>query len=261
MEFGDRVRQSVNDSFTGYWSNVGSALKGYFWTTAKELVSRTLHLVLHPGELIDAAWLIYKHPELVPQGIWDDIKEKASHSEGQGQLAADAVLVLIPVTKAKDLARIAQLVKKFGKVIPDGVVTPKGAADFVDMSGRVPSTLYDSAKLGRLERYLGRRGVTLKVGDEFVPDGAAGPFSRDGTSMVLRSNPAQYKVWHELSHFRHSQKIGREAYSKLPRTLDFNAPEQHVFDLLENSPRRWNSLNFDQQQHSISCIERIGCFR
>jgi hypothetical protein len=68
-------------------------------------------------------------------------------------------------------------------------------------------------------------------------------------------------VWHELSHFRQYQKLGRDAYLDLPRTKDFNAPEQFVFDMLENSPKRWNSLNFDEQQHAIRYIENIGGFR
>ena len=37
--------------------------------------------------------------------------------------------------------------------------------------------------------------------------------------------------------------------------------EQFVFDMLENSPRRWNNLNFDQQQHAIDYIYRVGGFR
>ena len=103
--------------------------------------------------------------------------------------------------------------------------------------------------------------MTLKVGDEFVPDGMAGGFARDGSQLVLRSNPTRYEVYHELGHFRQFQQIGREAYQALPRSTRFNAPEQHVFDLLENSSKRWNSFNFNEQQHAIDYIEHIGGFR
>jgi len=134
-------------------------------------------------------------------------------------------------------------------------------ADFLGDTGRLGGQLYDPKKLAQLEGYLGRRGVKLRVGDEFLPPGKAGGFAQDGSSLSLKSNPTQYEVWHELSHFRQFQKLGSEAYQALPRTKGFNAPEQFVFDLLENSPKRWNGLNLQEQQHAIRYIERIGGFR
>jgi len=88
-----------------------------------------------------------------------------------------------------------------------------------------------------------------------------GGFNAGSGRLVLRNNPTKYEVWHELGHFRQYQKLGKEAYLGLPRTRAFNASEQFVFDLLENSPKRWNGLNFQQQQHAIDYIERIGGFR
>jgi len=134
-------------------------------------------------------------------------------------------------------------------------------SDFLENTGRLGGELYDTDKLRQLDKYLARRGVTLKVGDQFVPAGRAGAFSRDGSTLVLLSNPTKYEVWHELGHYVQFRKLGREAYEGLPRSLDFNAPEQFVFDLLENSEKRWNSLNFDEQQHATEYIERIGGFR
>ncbi len=120
--------------------------------------------------------------------------------------------------------------------------------------------MYSPKKLSQLESYLGKRGVELRVGDEHVPLGKAG-FNSDQGILFLRSNPTNYEVWHEVSYFRQYQQIGKEAYLNLPRTKDFNAPEQFVFDMLENSPKRWNALNFDEQQHAIRYIENVGGFR
>lgn len=133
-------------------------------------------------------------------------------------------------------------------------VAAKGT-DF--MAGRLGGELYDAGKLAQLEGYLGRRGVTLQVGDEFLPVGKAGGFNAAEGTLSLRSNPTQYEVWHELSHFRQFQKIGPEAYGNLSRVQK----EQFVFDLLNNSPKRWNGLNFDQQQHAIDYIQRVGGIR
>ena len=50
----------------------------------------------------------------------------------------------------------------------------------------------------------------------------------------------------------------REAYAALPRTKEFNAPEQFVFDLLENYQRRWGLLNAQEQLDAIRYLEKIG---
>lgn len=121
--------------------------------------------------------------------------------------------------------------------------------------------MYSPKKLSQLKGYFGKRGIELRVGDEHVPYNNSGGFNSEKGVLFLRDNPTNYEVWHELSHFRQYQKIGREAYLDLPRTRYFNAPEQFVFDMLENSPKRWNALNFDEQQHAIRYIESVGGFR
>ena len=79
-----------------------------------------------------------------------------------------------------------------------------------------------------------------------------------GDSIIIDyANPTQYEVWHELSHFRQFQGIGPEAYGNLSRVQK----EQFVFDLLNNLTKRWNGLNFEQQQHAIDYIQRIGGIR
>lgn len=75
----------------------------------------------------------------------------------------------------------------FNEVAPKYRATSLAAKvelDFVDDTGRRGGDLYDTGKLAKLEDYLSRRGVTLKVGDEFVPHGMPGGFSRDGSTLV-----------------------------------------------------------------------------
>ena len=124
----------------------------------------------------------------------------------------------------------------------------KGTTDFIE--GRLGGALYDPVKLGRLEGYLGRRGITLQVGDEFLPLGKAGGFDAVNRRLALRSNPTKYEVWHELSHYNQFKKLGPDAYSAQTRVMK----EQYVFDALENTPKRWNALNADQRQHAIDYI-------
>ncbi len=164
-----------------------------------------------------------------------------------------------PPSDVRILDENGKVVRKVGSaVVPNKV---DNVTDFVGDVGRLDGTLYSPKKLGQLESYLGKRGVELRVGDKFVPPGKAGGFDSQNGVLFLRDNPTNYEVWHELSHFRQYQQIGRDAYLKLPRTTDFNAPEQFVFDMLENSPKRWNALNFDEQQHAIRYIENVGGLR
>jgi Metallopeptidase toxin 4 len=134
---------------------------------------------------------------------------------------------------------------------------PIGTLDAMDSAGRLGGKLYDTNKLGQLKRYLERRGVALQVGDEYVPLGKAGGFDSIQNKLILRDAPTEYEVWHEMSHFRQRQSLGNELYNLQTRAQK----EQHVFDTLENSTKRWNTLNFEQQMHAIEYIERVGGFR
>lgn len=87
------------------------------------------------------------------------------------------------------------------------------------MAGRLGGELYDAGKLAQFEGYLGRRRVTLRVGDEFLPAGKAGGFNAAERTLSLRSNPTQYEVWHEMSHFRQFQKLDPEAYMSQTRQM------------------------------------------
>lgn len=140
--------------------------------------------------------------------------------------------------------------------------------DYIDETPRLNGTLYDSKKLKQLESYLSKRGIELKVGDEFLPPGKAGGFDAVTGRLYLKSNPTQYEVWHELSHYIQYQQLGKEAYLNLPRTAGiemdlnvFNAPEQFVYDMLSNSPRRWGLLSFEEQMHANWYITNYGGIR
>jgi hypothetical protein len=154
---------------------------------------------------------------------------------------------------------VSRINRAFGNA---GVPTSRAFAE-VDAipPGWLGGKPYSADKLRQLEGYLQRRGVTLKVGDEFVPPGAAGAFARDGSELLLPSNPTKYVVWHEMNHYLQFRSVGKEAYMNLPRGPSFNAPEQFVFDSLENSPKRWNALTFEEQQHAITYIENVGGMR
>ncbi|SHN80669.1 WXG100 family type VII secretion target [Paenibacillus sp. ov031] len=142
--------------------------------------------------------------------------------------------------------------------------------DFVDETGRLGGKLYGEKDLNLLGNYLDKRGVNLKVGDEFLPPGKGGGFNYNTGELILKSNPTQYEVWHELSHYVQYKQIGKEAYSNLPRTSGpvpmndlskFNAPEQFVYDMLSNSPKKWNSLNEAEQLHANWYITQYGGVR
>ncbi|MFG0236017.1 zincin-like metallopeptidase toxin domain-containing protein [Brevibacillus porteri] len=168
-------------------------------------------------------------------------------------------------TSAKTLGdkqtEIQELVEKLqmkmkeqsNKEVDDRLDGGMGKIDFVEETARLGGKFYSERDLKLLGKYLEKRGVTLKVGDEFLPPYKGGGFNYYTDELILRSNPTQYEVWHELSHFMQYKKIGKEAYSKLPRphkpgpvSMDdltqFNAPEQYVYDMLSNSSKRWNAL-------------------
>jgi hypothetical protein len=136
-------------------------------------------------------------------------------------------------------------------------------ADYAAEGGEIGGRLYGAERLGRLERYLGRRGVTLEVGSADLLPGKAGTFEAypDGSArLLLKANPTNELVWHELGHFTQWRSLGSDAYRALPRCESFNAPEQHVFDLLER-PTRWYRLTPAYRIHSAEYIEEVGGFR
>ena len=188
---------------------------------------------------------------------------------GDGAAAAlkmSARVARIGGNTASDVVRVAGRFDDVARVGKNAGVAPNRILDAVEGTGRHGGNLYDTEKLAKLQPYLERRGVALKVGDDYLPPNMGGGFAsfeNGKAELVLRSNPTEYEVWHELSHYVQWKKIGPDAYRDLPRWTPKNpiqdVPEQFVFDFLENSKdRRWYRLNFDEQQYAIDYIQRRG---
>jgi hypothetical protein len=140
---------------------------------------------------------------------------------------------------------------------------PGKVVDFAAEGGETGAKLYTGERLGKLEAYLARRKVALEIGSPDLPSGKAGAFiaNPDGSArLLLATDPTNQLVWHELGHYIQWKQIGSEAYRALPRSLQFNAPEQFVFDLLEN-PSRWYRLTPEFRIRSAEYIEEVGGFR
>jgi hypothetical protein len=86
---------------------------------------------------------------------------------------------------------------------------------------------------------------------------ARGRWRLDASELLLRSGPTESEMRHERSHFRQVQQVGPDVYSHLNRLQK----EQYVYDLINNSPKRWNALTFEQQQQAIWYIEKLGGIR
>ena len=105
--------------------------------------------------------------------------------------------------------------------------------------------------------------MTLEIAPPDLLPGKAGSFVTypDGSArLLLKADPTNQLVWHELGHFIQWRRIGSDAYRALPRSTSFNAPEQFVFDLLER-PDRWRRLTPEFRIHSAEYIEEAGGFR
>jgi hypothetical protein len=133
-------------------------------------------------------------------------------------------------------------------------VEPRGLLDAIE-NGRLGGNLYSSTKLDSLGKYLNRRGIRLRLdGDEVLPPNVAAGFDGVKKEIIFRRNATEFEVWHELSHFRHYKTIGPEAYNSLTRVQK----EQFVFDMLENSKKRWYGMSDLERRASIEYILRIG---
>ncbi|MBR6537597.1 MAG: hypothetical protein IKT67_10395, partial [Lachnospiraceae bacterium] len=228
-----------------------------------------------------------EYDRITEAGVYGGINGGVSSLAGAGleglmrtRVAQKALVKLnVVANKGADAIKngFAKIANKNGKTVGLEAVVESGSGsvadfmnktDFIDETPRLNGTLYGSKKLQQLENYLGRRGIEVKVGDEFLPPGKAGGFNAETGKLYLRSNPTQYEVWHELSHYIQYQKIGKEDYLALPRTVGenldlgaFNAPEQFVYDMLSNNPRRWGRLSYEEQIHANWYITTYGGIR
>ncbi len=203
-------------------------------------------------------------------GLYGSVESAFGPGSGLGERAL-GIVGLVPfvgevgrgVGLAADAVDAARAAEDAARLADEGAQALPVSASIE--TGSLGGQLYPAAKLEQLGSYLAKRGVALKVGDEFLPPDARGVFAvynSGGAELVLGSNPTAYEVWHELSHYIQYRRIGEEAYTALSRSRELgNVPEQFVFDMLENSPKRWSALTYEEQQHAIAYIERVGGFR
>ena len=197
----------------------------------------------------------------IPSGKAEDdfIKPfREGNDEQKGAFVADVgleVASLVPwgkiATGAKMLAGVARAGRQSNAV---------RGMDFMSKVGSRGGKIYDPQKLEQLKGYFERRGITLEVGDQFVPVGKSGGFDGTHRKMVLRSEPTEYEVWHEVGHYRDYQKKGAKIYND-PEVHPSVAREQVVFDMLQNSSKRWNALTLEEQEHAIWYIQYVGGIR
>ena len=196
-----------------------------------------------------------------PTPISDGLGAFLSYAQGNdAEARRELALAAIPGA-AGQLGKLRKIGKVTGKVddaidVAKSVGSVRKGTDFIEGTGRLGGDLYDKSKLAKMEKYMEKRGVEFKVGDEFVPWGKAGGFAQDGSKLVLLSNPTKYEVWHELAHYVQFKKIGRALYEGLERSPKLNAPEEFVFNFLKNSFKRWNALTPDQQASAIRYIQK-----
>ena len=134
-----------------------------------------------------------------------------------------------------------------------------GAIDFISQQlGRRGGDLYGSSRIGKLEKFLDRRGIKLKLDDPNLPVGKRAGFSAEAGELYLPRDATKYEVWHELSHYLHYKRIGRDAYLEL-RAKGLEFVEQEVFDTLRQNPRRWDELlTLLEKVHASDYLERMG---
>ncbi|MEQ1901894.1 MAG: RHS repeat-associated core domain-containing protein [Devosia sp.] len=135
---------------------------------------------------------------------------------------------------------------------PQSAPKSKGTTDFIVK--KLGGELFGEERLGQLGAYLQKRGIQLKVGDDLLAPGKAGGFDASNKVLLLRDNPTEYEVWHELNHYLQFKQLGQENYAGQTRVQK----EQYVFDTLQNSQKRWDALTPEQRQHAIAYILAVG---
>jgi hypothetical protein len=151
---------------------------------------------------------------------------------------------------AKQLTKISGLLPRAGNAA-------RGAVDAIE-NWRLGGTLYNPGKLDSLSGYLNRRGFKLRLdGDDILPPNVAAGFDGVKKEIILRRNATELEVFHELSHLRQFQQIGPDAYNALSRIQK----EQFVFDLLDNSKKRWYGFSEAERLSAINYILRVGGVR
>lgn len=123
-------------------------------------------------------------------------------------------------------------------------------------TGRHGGELYGPNRIAKLGRYLKRRGIELLVDDPVMLKLQKAGFARDGSKMYLPSDATRYEVLHEIGHYVHFRRLGKDAYAALQRPT---AAEQAVYDSLRSNERRWyRQLNIMERLNAQLKIKRDG---
>ena len=236
------------------------------WRNYEVYALTDLSQAAYSADHLDTGWSIVSQAIVRPYQLAIECPSASTIGTAVGDTAVQIVSLFGP---AKALGLVRGIGGGSAADAASSASAASGANDFIDSgpTGRLGGQLYPVDKLQQLASYLARRGVALKVGDEHMLSSTMrGGFAKDGSELVLGSNPTYYEVWHELSHYLHFKSVGsKEAYMALPRWTPINpiqdVPEQFVFDMLENSPKRWNALTYEEQQDAIRYVEGKGGFR
>lgn len=264
------LQQAAQGAWQGYTLATQADARASAWQTAQH--------VANPRNWPGLAWDSLTHPfrAFAHAFACDD-------SEALGRAAFDAGVTIVGVAESAGAARaLARAIPARYTALRQtgasrvqaamqataGAMQAQASVDFLEQTGRLGGVLYGERRLALLKQYLHRRGVDLFVGDEYLDFGQAGGFAiyQDPgrrPAILLGTNPTQYEVWHELSHYLHYRRIGREAYLKLPRSpngIRVDA-EQFVFDMLENNERRWFGFTDDERIHASTYILENGGIR
>lgn len=177
-------------------------------------------------ELVSGQWL-GKINHLGKLNKLDDVPvlTRAANVLDDGARAANHT-----ATKAGDVAKVADKAAD--------AVALNTTVDLMAETGQLGGKLYGPEKLGKLQRYLERRGIYIDPARNGSFDGAKG-------IMTLPQNPTVLNVRHELSNMLDHKKYGDDYY----RIFNQFEREEMVLDRLRNN-RIWDNLNEAEQNWS-----------
>ena len=195
--------------------------------------------------------MIYNHPEKVPEALLNDIRGKLSTLDGQGQLVGDAVLTLIPITKIKELAKIAKLLKKADNLLPDA---PRSGLFSTIEGGPI-----SPADLARMQSAFERNGgKILQNVDGYLRFRNAEGVTDNAKQFLLRSDASRSAVFEEFIHTaqhrtgRFNEAVGKYGNIRGEAFLEIEAAEK----LIRNR-KAWQLPNSETRQ----TIERLRNYR
>lgn len=276
MAPGASVARALSDAEAFFTFNPLGRFASGWAKGAYAIVHSPVDLVQGGAHLVQDAWGLSKEAMFGPErGVMGDLRPYQPKNSivssvlYRGGLATAGDVISDTVIGIPGVSTIDALYRRdwegVGASVPNTALALAGGAvsstalnvrrlDAMEGAGRLGGQLYGEEKLAKLGAYLERRGIALQVGDEYLPPGYAGGFSAGERALVLRDNPTNYEVWHELTHYQQFKSLGETAYSAQTRLMK----EQYVFDKLESMPKRWNSLQPEEMSHARWYIDKVG---